>query len=234
MVQIKVEMTLRLACWVLLSTTAIGCGSGSNGSSADDPDAPGGQTGEETVGCLPVERDMLAWSERSTLGFSADELLNALGSEREGRLRWANGTSVPLTLTLARASGSVEYQQREWTTDGSGRELANAGMCNDVVALPVTLGFTTSDGTFAEGWQLTLLAESTARGSAFLRVDLDEVEGSFMVTQVDPDDFDDVLASLTLTFDEDGWSGTLSGQGVNTGSMTGGASSATEFAIASF
>jgi hypothetical protein len=234
MVQIKVEMTLRLACWVLLSAAAIGCGSDSGSSSGDDPVPPGGQTGEETVGCLPVERDMLAWSERSTLGFSADELLNALGSEREGRLRWANGNITPLTLTLARTSGSVEFQQREWTTDASGRELANTGACNDVVAVPVTLGFTTSDGAFAERWQLTLLAESRAAGGAFLRIDLDSIEGSFVVTQVDPDDFDEVLASLTLSFDEDGWSGTLSGQGVTTGSTPGGSSSATQFAIATF
>jgi hypothetical protein len=227
-------MTLRLACWALLSATAFACGSDSGSSSEDGPDAPGGQTGEETVGCLPVERDMLAWSERSTLGFSADELLNALGSEREGRLRWASGTSTPLTLTLARASGSVEFQQREWTTDSSGRELANAGVCSDVVALPVTVGFTTSDGAFAERWQLTLLAESTARGGAFLSIDLDSLEGSFMVTQPEPNDFDDVLASLTLSFDEDGWSGTIAGQGVTTGSATDDSSSATEFAIATF
>ena len=227
-------MTLRLACWVLLSASAIGCGSDSSSSSGDGPDAPGGQTGEETVGCLPVERDMLAWSERATLGFSADELLNALGSGRDGRLTWQNGTSTPLSLTLARASGSVELQRREWTNDGSGRELASAGECNDVVALPVTLGFTTSDGAFSEQWLLTLLAESTTRGSAFVSIDLDSLEGSFSVTQVDPGDFDDVLASLTLAFDDDGWSGTISGQGVTTGPGADGTSSATHFAIASF
>ncbi len=227
-------MTLRLACWVLLSASAIGCGSNSGSTSQDGPDAPGGQTGEETVGCLPVERDMLAWSERSTLGFSADELLNALGSEREGRLAWQNGTSTPLTLTLARASGSVEFQQRAWMNDGSGRELATSGDCNDVLALPVTLGFTTSDGAFAEQLQLTLLAQSAARADAFVSIDLDSLEGSFTVTQVDPADFDDVLASLTLAFDNDGWSGSLSGQAVTTGSAADGASSATNFAIATF
>ena len=226
-------MTPRLACWALLSATALGCGSDSNGSGGG-PDAPGGQTGEETVGCLPVERDLLAWSERSALGFSADELLNALGSERRGRLTWQNGTSSPLALTLERASGSVELQQREWVDDGSGRELASGGDCNDAVALPVTLGFTTSDGAFAEQWQLTLLAESSAGAAAFVSIDLDSLRGSFTVTQVDPADFDEVLASLTVELAGDGWSGTLAGQGVTTGSGADGASSAALFPIGSF
>src|SRR3712207_6093057 len=69
---------------------ALACSS-DDGSDSDEPRPPGGQTGEETTGCLPVERANVAWSERSTLGFSADELLNALGSESSERLTWSDG-----------------------------------------------------------------------------------------------------------------------------------------------
>jgi hypothetical protein len=217
---------------------AIGCGSGDGGAEDDEPTAPGGQTGEETTGCLPVERDMLAWSERSALGFSADELLNALGSESAARLAWSTGGSTPLTLAIERAaSGSVEFQTRDYVSDGSGAELAMevATECNDVVAIPVTLSFTTADGAFAEEWPLRLFAESATRVTAFVQVDVADLEGSFTVTQVDPSRFDRVLANVQLTFTGGAWTGTLSGQGIMSGSSNpNGTTSASQFEIASF
>jgi hypothetical protein len=222
----------------VLVGTLLGCGSDGGGSGADEPPPPGGQTGEETVGCQPVERDMLAWSERSALGFSADELLNSLGSESTDRLSWSNGSGTPLTLGVERAaSGRVEFQARDYVSDGSGAEPAAeiATECNDVVAIPVTLSFATADGAFAERWPVTLLAESSARVSAYAQVDVDDLEGSFSVTQVDPSRFDRVLAIVQLTFADGAWTGTLSGQGIMEGSGSAdSAASASPFAIASF
>lgn len=212
----------------------LGCGS----DDADEPPPPGGQTGEEGIGCQPVERDMLAWSERSALGFSADELLNSLGSESTDRLTWSSGSGTPLTLGIERAtSGSVEFQTREFVSDGSGAEPAAeiGSACNDVVAIPVTLSFATADGAFAERWPLTLLAESSTRVSAYVQVDVDDLEGTFSVTQVDPSRFDRVLASVELTFADGAWTGTVSGQGIEAGSSDPNSSSgASHFAIASF
>jgi hypothetical protein len=220
------------------SALATGCGSGDGGSEDDEPTPPGGQTGEETLGCQPVERDMLAWSERSSLGFSADELLNALGSESAARLAWSSGGSTPLTLRIERAAGgSVEFQTRDYVSDGSGAEPASeiATECNDVVAIPVTLSFATADGAFAEEWPLTLLAESATRVSAYAQVDVDDLDGTFSVTQVDPSRFDRVLAIVQLTFSGGAWTGTLSGQGIMSGSASpDSAASANHFAIASF
>ncbi len=122
-------------------------------------------------------------------------------------------------------------------SDGSGAEPAAeiATECNDVVAIPVTLSFATADGAFAERWPLTLLAESNARVSAYARVDVDELEGTFSVTQVDPTRFDRVLAIVELTFADGAWTGTLSGQGIRAGSSDPDSStSASLFAIASF
>jgi hypothetical protein len=218
---------------------ALGCGSGGGSSSDEGPMPPsGGQTGEESFGCQPVDRDMLAWSERSTLGFSADELLNTLGSEGDARLTWAGGGSTPLTLGLERAAtGSVEFQTRDFTSDRTGAEPAReiATVCNDVVAIPITLSFTTADGAFAEEWPVTLLAESRTRVSAYASVDVDDLAGSFSVTQVDPSRFDRVLAIANLTFGDGQWTGTLSGQGISEGSTNAdSSSSATPFGIATF
>lgn len=220
------------------SCLALGCGSDDGGSGAEGPPSPGGQTGEESFGCQPVERDMLAWSERSALGFSADELLNAIGSESTDRLIWSGGSGTPLTLGVARAaSGSVELQRREFVSDGSGAELAAeiATECNDVVAIPITLSFATADGAFAEHWPLTLLAESSTRVSAYIQVDVADLEGTYSVTQVDASRFDRVFAIVQLSFVDGAWTGTLSGQGIMQGSSNPDSStSATHFDIASF
>lgn len=217
----------RFACWAF-SMAAAACGS--SDSNGNDPNA-GGQTGEENVGCLPVETTNLAWSERSSLGFSADELLNSLGADRQTRLTWDDGSSTSLTMTLARASGAPTLQQREWTDDGSGRELAAGSECNDVVTVPATLTFTTNDGAFAEAWSLTLLADGSSSASGYMQLDLNELQGDFEVTMVDPADYEAVTAFVNLSFDGARWTGTISGQASRTEGQT---SSAQNFSIASF
>src|SRR5690349_7644587 len=217
----------RFACWVL-SMAAAACGS--SGSDGNDPHA-GGQTGEENVGCLPVETTNLAWSERSSLGFSADELLNALGAEQQTRLTWDDGSDTSLTMTLVRGSGSPSFQEREWTDDGSGRELAAGVECTNVVTIPATLTFTTNDGAFAEDWPLTLLADGSGSASGYTQLDLNELQGDFEVTMVDPADYEAVTAFVTLSFDGARWTGTISGQATRTEGQT---ASAQNFSIASF
>lgn len=221
-------------CWVLSSATILGCGAGADGNAdGAGPAAPGGQTGEETVGCVPVERDALAWNERSPLGFSADELLESLGNERDARLTWSDGASTSLELGLERGGGSVEFQRRDEVGDGSGAEIAVE--CNDVLSIPVVLSFSTGDGAFAEAWPLTLLAETSSRVSASTRIDLDALEGSFTVTELDPSEFDDVVASLSLTLGGGPWTGSLSGQALTAGtSDPDSTASATHFDIATF
>jgi hypothetical protein len=228
----------RFTAQALLAAAALGCGADSHSATQTGPSVIGGQTGEETTGCQPVQTRMLAWSERSPLGFSADELLNSLGVERDSRLTWNDGTSTTLSLALARgASGSVEYQERDYVSDSSGAEpAALIGMdCLDVVSIPVTLTFSTGDGKFAEEWALPLLAESATRATGFSEIELSTLEGSFTVTQIDPAQFDEVLAHVTLTLGSSVWSGTISGQAVKaTGPSSNDSVSARSFDIASF
>jgi hypothetical protein len=239
LVQIKCHMTLRrFTAQALLAAAALGCGADSHSAALDGPSVSGGQTGEETTGCQPVQTRRLAWSERSPLGFSADELLNSLGAQRDARLTWEDGTSTTLSLALARgASGSVEYQEREYGSDSSGAEPAAAigTECLDVVSIPITLSFSTGDGAFAEEWALPLLAESATRATGFSKIELSALEGSFTVTQIDPAQFDEVLAHVTLTLASNAWSGALAGEAVKaTGSSPSDSVSARSFDIGSF
>jgi hypothetical protein len=229
-------LRLRLHARVLLVAAAAGCGGGSDGDSQLGTGIAGGQTGEEGgAACKPVESTRLAWSERSPLGFSADELLGALGAEHSTRLTYDDGASTALTLTLERGTeGALEYQEREWMSDGSGAEIA-VPECPPVVSVPVTLTFSTADVAFAEEWSFALLAENTARATASIRLDLDALRGNFTVTQVDVAEFDDVLAHLDLTLGRDGWSGMISGTATQTtGSGPDDTVSAQGFDIASF
>jgi hypothetical protein len=223
---------------IVSGVAALGCGSEDGGSHTDGPLPPGGQTGEETVGCRPVERDALAWDEPSALGFSADGLLDMLGSESTERLTWSDGSRTSLSVGLRRAaSGSAEFQKREYVSNSSGAEPAAeiAAECNDVVAVPVVLSFATADGAFAEQWPLMLLAESTSRVSAYVQADVEALAGSFSVTQNDASRYDRVLVVLQLTFADGTWTGALSGQGITSGSSDpDSTSSASHFAIATF
>jgi hypothetical protein len=234
--QIEFEMTRRLgfASWLLLAV-ATGCSS-SSGSGANDDTTPGGQTGEEQTGCLPIEGgvDTLAWSERSPLGFSADELLSSLGSSRDTRLTWNDGSTTTLSLELERSTGEVEFQIREWRDDGSGRELAASGDCNDALVVPASLSFDTGDGALAESWPLELVVEAAGRATAFQTFELETLEGSY-VPGADTSSLEDLKATIDITLTNASWSGQLHGQGSRTqGSGPNASISAQDFPIASF
>src|SRR4051812_21868699 len=91
--RLNLAMTLRFSSLTCLLALVAAAGCGSDGSSdASEGNNPGGQTGEESAGCNVVASSNVAWSERSTLGFSADELLNTLGAGHQARLEYADGT----------------------------------------------------------------------------------------------------------------------------------------------
>ena len=207
----------RVALLVSLAFSALGCGSG------------GGGSGPPEAACVAVESRSLAWSEQSPLGFSADGLLRALGSERETRLTRADGTSTGLHLGLSRVSaGSVQLQTRERESSVPGQ--ADAGTaCGDVMRVPATLSFTTNDGAFDETWPIELVAEDTARAAGRAEFDLLAVAGDYSVTEVDPASFDQVVGAIALEFVGTAWAGELSGE-----ARANGAGGAEHFDIGTF
>jgi hypothetical protein len=151
------------------------------------------------------------------LGFSADELLGTLGSERETRLRRSDGTNSALSLAITRASGgSLSFQKRE-------RESASLEpeSCADAMSLPVTLSFATNDGAFDETWTLELLVEGAGHATGHADVDLLTLDGSYTVTEVDPEAFDEIVGLLDIDLDASAWTGRLSGRGNSAASRSG-------------
>ena len=207
----------RLVLLVSLAFAGLACGSGRSGGAPPE------------AACVAVESLSLAWSEQSPLGFSADGLLRAFGSERETRLTRADGTSTGLDLGLSRVSaGTVSFQTRERESTVASQSDAGAP-CGDVMSVPVALSFTTNDAAFDEIWTVELLAASMARATGRAEFDLQTLSGEFSVTAVDPASFDEVVGLLELDIAGTAWSGTLSGQ-----ARRSGADDAEDFDIGSF
>ncbi|HTV18371.1 MAG TPA: hypothetical protein VMG12_06860 [Polyangiaceae bacterium] len=182
------------------------CGSGSSGNGAKLADSDCGD---------PIETRSLAWSERSPLGFSADELLGALGTEFRGRLTYDDGSTTSLTLGLARASGSVAFESWRTSSAAGGASAAagaaNDDACPDGLTLPATVSLATSDGAFAEAWPVSLIGRGamSAIGQA-TPLALDALMGNYMPAGVDPARYDTLRAQLSIRFAGAEWSGSLS------------------------
>jgi hypothetical protein len=199
----------------LLTLSGAGCGSGGP-SDASTSDPPVTIT-RETICRDVLETRALAWSERSPLGFSADELLGGLGTQYRGRLTYDDGTTSPLTLGLDRASGSVEYQR--YSLGGTGVEpsprdssadgLAIEG-CPDVLSIPATLSLQTGDGHFSEAMPLSLYAgTATSATGGVPPIDLRLLMGSYSLTEAEASQYDELKLQVNITFAAELWSGSL-------------------------
>lgn len=197
------------------------------------PDPDPGQSGEEMIGCLPASTQDYPLADSTPLGFTGQQVVDLVSGAHPALLSWDKGGSTDLAVDVTVSATSVTWRDMEWQDDGSGAENATmeAGGCDDDLQLAVALGFSTADGAFAETWDLDVTATTVDSAGAYLELDLDAIAGTYTVTEVDPADFDDVRAFLTLTLDADGAAGTLDGQGEK---VDGETASATGFAIATF
>ena len=120
---------------------------------------PGNFGDENGTGCLPVERVTLSAAEASLLGFSGNDLLDQVAGSFSGSLVWTDSTSDG-NLSISYEGGLVEFQDREWVSDGQASQ--QIGDCNDVLAVEVSLSLSSDDGRLAEQWTTMLLAETAA------------------------------------------------------------------------
>src|SRR5262245_40108979 len=181
---------------------------------ADCSDQPqsAGQIGGEGLGCLPTKTLDLGLDEPSPLGFSAAEVLAGVGQSHSVPLAWAKGGSTDLTVSLQYMGGAVRYLDREWKDDGSGMEIERED-CPDVVEIASTLSFATLDGAFAESWPIKALAPTLQSASVSMIIQVDALQGSYQVTEVDPATFDEVRVFLDTELAADSVQGTILGQG---------------------
>jgi len=218
-------------CLALLLGSALvvsGCG-GSNRPNS------GGQTGGEGVGCLPVASTPLGLDDASPLGFTGADVVALVGGEHAGQLAWAKGGMTGVTVTFEYAGGQVHFVDREWKDDGSGTAAEISTDCNDVIEVPGILSFATADGAFAESWPANVIAETKATATSGAKLDLEHLQGTYTVTEVDPASFDQVSASLAVSFEATGVHGSVDGMGSKCdGGGSEGTCSGTAFEVATF
>src|SRR5262245_9403406 len=120
----------------------------------------GGQTGGETIGCLPIASAPLGPNDASPIGVTGADVIALAGGEHDGTLMWAKkGTTSALTLGVALDASQISFVDREWK-DASGAEAkpASLGDCPDIVQVKGTLSFATADGAFDESWPIEVAA----------------------------------------------------------------------------
>jgi hypothetical protein len=181
---------------------------------ATDPTDDGEPTnGNESLLCEPVSSVVLGADEVSPLGFSARAALDAASGEHTAPLVWADGAQSQLTTDVAQA-GDVVYVDYEVVDDGSGMEPAIG--CVDQVEVPVALVVTSADGAFGETRNVQLVVDADGASAS---LDLaGPLQGSFDVNAFVPDGaaYDEVSASLSLSWSAGGLSGSVDGQGSGT------------------
>ncbi|KYG04742.1 hypothetical protein BE21_44990 [Sorangium cellulosum] len=221
----------------VMSVGLWGCVSGDGGGPSDDA-APGGQIGGvhvEEGGC-DEERVDIGADDVSPLGFSARDALSALSGERSAPLAWSKGGSATATVAAGELVAARFVRSTVADSGPGGAEPALAADCADHLQLDVPLAFSTEDGAFDESFAVTLRVPEVGAGRFFHRIDLDALQGSYEVTEVDPTEFREVFVYLSGELTGSAVSGTISGMAEDHPVGTGpeGSVSALPFSVADF
>ncbi|WP_437840378.1 hypothetical protein [Sorangium sp. So ce1153] len=231
----------RWLSWVLAAVTGVGllgCVDGEGGP------PQGGQIGgvHGAEGGCDEEAEDIGADVVSPLGFSANEVISALSGERSAPLTWAKGGSTTATVSLG-ALVSARFV-RSQPSEGGGPEGSGPGIaepalgvdCADHLQIDVPLAFATEDGAFDESFAVTLRARQVDAGTYYHNIDLEALQGSYEVTEVDPAEFRKVTVSLSGTLSSSAAHGTISGMAEShpVGSGPEGSVSGTPFNVADF
>ncbi|WP_438029949.1 hypothetical protein [Sorangium sp. So ce233] len=171
----------------------------------------GGVQGETASGCHE-EAEAIGADADTPLGFSAQDVVTALSGERSAPLTWANGGSTTATLSVGELVAARFVRSTTPPSSGSGgAELALAVDCADHLQVEVPLAFSTEDGAFDETFTVTLRALRADSASFTHRIDLDALQGTYEVTEVNPAEFRKVIVYLNGTLSSTAVDGVISG-----------------------
>jgi len=169
----------------------------------------------------------LALDEVSALGFSAADLLVAVGGERAETLTWIDGSgTVGLALEVLYSGGRVRFVEatpREGGGDTGFAERVIDGvpdadtgeggddtgipddtggegdLCPDAITVEATLSFVTDDGGFDEAIPVTLHAEAADAATLDGEVLVEDLEGTWTSDEYDPSEWEDLTVSVNAS-----------------------------------
>lgn len=171
----------------------------------------------EAARCVETERT-IPWDEPIDGDRAGQDWIDALGGELIGSLTWqVPGEEVTgdvpegetgFTMSIARAGEGVIFVDRERVGGDGAERLA----CGSTLRLPVAVSFATEDGALdlAVSGQLTAWPGQAPNAYGALEFDASHNAGTLMLGVVDPDAYEDRIASR-LVFDlrADGTSGSI-------------------------
>lgn len=119
----------------------------------------------------------------------------ALGTAADALAMAADNSEGDVTVTVEVDSDVATYRDLE--------PVDPDATCNDSLAVPITLGFSTADGDFAETVKSTLFVRETDV-VASAELDPERLTGDWQVASVtDPDPWDDMVLLFANTWGED-------------------------------
>ena len=148
----------------------------------------GGQTGEESAGCVVAEQRELGRDEASPIGVVPSDVFALVDGPFVARLWWSDrglmaddGTSTGAHLAFTPADRPASYVEED---DVSGRESA---FCSAYVRFGGELRFRTEDGSFDEAWDVTLRAKHTGVAEAIVDIGWNKLSGSYDFDRLVPE-----------------------------------------------
>ncbi len=163
----------------------------------------------------------LGWDEAAPDGSVPSEVFAAVEGTTTSNFDFADGTTAPLTITVAR-SGDPQWVDAEAVYPASGVEIGI--VCPDHVRIPASVLFRTGDGRLDESWTQDHAAGSDAYTTGLSRegmslvftADLEDLGGAWTLEGVDTSAYDYVELHLGGTVHEGVTSGEVSVMGQQT------------------
>jgi hypothetical protein len=170
--------------------------------------------GEDSGPSCKDEEAAVALEEVTPLGFSAQDVVDLVSPPYEGPLAWADETTTVLDLEIA-PTGEAWFVDSEVVSGAGEAQPAIWPICDDRVAVAVTIQFTTADGAFAETWAERVEAAAAAEAHWNRELDLGSLNGDFdLLPFVQSKDYDELRAFVGGTVStKTGTSGRINGQG---------------------
>ncbi len=191
----------------------------------------GGQVGEEGFKCEATETTVLAPSDATVLGFTAEAAFEVVRGANAASLTWADDVGTQLSFSVGDAL-AMRYEDREWRDEEGNRDASefSLGTCDDAIVIEALASVSTADGRLDEMWPVDLVAvsENDVRATGVFEVE----NGTLEIAAFAPEgEFSDVVGLFDIQFAPGGLSGHLDGQAE---AQSGEDVSTTYFAIGEF
>ncbi|NVB42986.1 hypothetical protein G6O69_34510 [Pseudenhygromyxa sp. WMMC2535] len=185
----------------------------------DEADESGDSESEDQIACEETIQELESLDTPSSAGFTAGDVLDPIAGEFITTLNWMAqegdvkvdvkpvAAQVELDLTLADIGGALRFIESTPNEAAVAQGLEDELDCRSRFELEVSVKLASDDGTLKEDLPVVLSAEleDDALGVATVHhvIDMDSIEGTLEISEVDPADPDELSVILDASFSVD-------------------------------